>query len=89
MTDVGVLDTAIASWAGPRLSAFTLCVQPGDDPIDPAVIWDALDEVARGLTARGAAIVVIEPGHLCRTPPVASLQRGRYVEVRGVIRAPR
>lgn len=86
MEDAGVLDTAIASWAGPTLSAFSLCTQQGGRDIDAGVTLQALWEVARGLRARGAAIVVMEPGHHCRTPPIANEQDRFYVEVRGMIR---
>ncbi len=86
--DAGVLDNAVAGWTGPALSAFSLCIQRGDGDADASRIWQAFREVAHALTARGAAIVVIESGPLCRTPPFASWRNRFYVEVRGVIRAP-
>lgn len=47
---------------------------------------NALDHAARALDARGAAIVVIEPGRVCATPPNASMAGKPHVEIKGVLR---
>lgn len=84
--DPGVLDRAVAGWAGPTLSAFHLCVQPGDTVIDRRAAWQALRTVALGLHSRGAAVAVIEPDHWCRSARIDGGRGYAYVEVRGMVR---
>lgn len=87
IVDPGVLDNAAAGWAGPALSAFSLCIHPGKVPPGNAVSFDALRRVASELHRRGAEIVLIEPAYRCPGPPIPKLAAFTFVEVRGLVRS--
>lgn len=86
IVDLGVLDNAAAGWAGPALSAFSLCIHPGRVPPSDDIFFIALRRVASELQRRGAEIVLIEPAYRCPGPPVPKLAAYTVVEIRGLIR---
>lgn len=87
LEDVGVAANAIRSWAGPRLSAFTLCFQPASEPIDWTRALSALSNVSRELKARGASVVVIDAMRICVSPSKPPITGKSSVEIKGVIRS--
>jgi len=87
LRDVGVAANATRSWAGPKLSAFSLCFQPASQPIDWTLALNALSNVSRELKAQGAAIVVFEAIRVCASPPALAIGGRPHVEIRGVIRS--
>lgn len=85
--DVGVVGNAIRSWAGPKLSAFSVCFQPVSKAAGRSIAFTALKQVSDELKKRGAAVVVITGPLFCPSPPAASMAGKPYVEITGVIRS--
>ena len=86
LDDPGVIVNATASWAGPNLSAFILCFQPGAYRDDWQVTFNALRNVSVKLKAQGAVTVVIDAERICRGVPSPSMGSKSHVEIKGVIR---
>lgn len=86
LQDVGAITNAIRSWAGPKLAAFSLCLQPADKSIDWKATLNALDNVSHELKSRGAVVVVVQPGRICTSPAYPSMAGKTYVEIMGVMR---
>lgn len=87
LDDPAVIATATASWAGPILSAFILCFQPGAYRDDWQVAFDALRNVSVKLKAQGAVMVVIDGERICGGAPSPSMGSKPHVEIKGVIRS--
>lgn len=83
LEDVGAIANATRSWAGPTLSAFSLCFHPASKPLNWTLASSALRNVARDLRAQGAAIIIVDAVRLCTSPSKMSRS---YVEITGVIR---
>lgn len=81
-----LLDRIVEGWAGPRLSAFSLCVHPGTTPPGNDASWIVLNRVATELHRRGAEIVLIEPFYRCPGPPTPKLDDHTVIEIRGLLR---
>jgi hypothetical protein len=87
LKDPKILDHALKSWAGPRLSAFLLCFQSAARPSDWRAAMHAFDNVSQYLKARGAVLVVLNPSNVCATPPSQYAGGEAHVEVLGVVRS--
>ena len=85
--DPGVIANATASWAGPNLSAFILCFQPGAYRDDGQVAFIALRNVSVTLKARGAVMVVIDGDRICGGAPSPSMRSKPHVVIKGAIRS--
>ena len=87
LDDPGVIANSTASWAGPNLSAFVLCFQPGADRDGLQVAFQALRNVSVALKMQGAVTVVIDEKRTCDAAPSPSMGSKPHVEIKGVIRS--
>ena len=87
LDDPGVIANSTASWAGPNLSAFVLCFQPGADRDGLQVAFQALRNVSVALKMQGAVTVVIDGKRTCDAAPSPSMGSKPHVEIKGVIRS--
>ena len=87
LDDPGVIANATASWAGPNLSAFILCFQPGADRDGWQIAANAFHNVSVKLKEQGAVTVVIDGKRICGAAPSPSMGSKPHVKIHGVIRS--